>query len=111
MDCDMNKTAADAVVRQFIDSGLESFSQAARSAQAIAAESADYTKASCESAAAVAEKLLSATSFDGAVQVQADYARSAYKGLVAETTKIGGLYADMAKEAYKPFEAIVARAK
>ena len=34
-----------------------------------------------------------------------------YEAFVAEATKIGDLYAELAKEAYKPFELIVAKAK
>jgi len=30
---------------------------------------------------------------------------------VAEASKIGNLYAELAKEAYKPFESVVAKAK
>lgn len=97
--------------KEFIDTGLKSFSQVAKSAQAIAKEATDYTKASYESAAAAMEKLFAVKSLDSAIQLQTDYAKSAYEGFVAETSKISGLYADMAKEAYKPFESIVARAK
>jgi hypothetical protein len=43
--------------------------------------------------------------------VQSAYAKSAYEGFVAEATKLGDLYTDFAKEAYKPFEAALARAK
>ena len=46
-----------------------------------------------------------------AIEIQTDYAKQAYEGFVAEATKMGELYADMAKDAYKPFESIVAKAK
>jgi hypothetical protein len=36
--------------------------------------------------------------------VQTDYAKSSYESFVAEATKLGELYADLAREAYKPFE-------
>ena len=45
-----------------------------------------------------------------AIEIQTDYAKSAYEGFVAQATKIGELYADLAKETYKPFEAYVAKA-
>ena len=47
---------------------------------------------------------------DKAVEVQTDYAKAAYEGFVAEATKMGELYADLAKDAYKPFESIIAKA-
>ena len=37
--------------------------------------------------------------------------KQAYEGFVAESAKISRLYADMAKDAYGPFESLVAKAK
>jgi hypothetical protein len=48
---------------------------------------------------------------DKAIEVQTEYAKTAYEGFVAEATKLSGLYTDLAKETYKPFEGIFARAK
>ena len=50
-------------------------------------------------------------SFEKAIEIQTDYAKQTYEGFVAEATKLGELYAELAKEAYKPFEALVAKAK
>jgi len=36
--------------------------------------------------------------------------KSTYEGFVAEATKLGELYADLAKESYKPFESYLAKA-
>jgi len=36
--------------------------------------------------------------------VQSDYVKSSYESFVAEATKLGELYADLAREVYKPFE-------
>ena len=35
--------------------------------------------------------------------------KTAYEGFVTEATKLGELYADIAKEAYKPFEGYLAK--
>jgi hypothetical protein len=43
--------------------------------------------------------------------VQTEFAKTAYEGFVAKANKIGELYADLAKEAYKPFESMLAKAK
>jgi hypothetical protein len=72
---------------------------------------ADYSKKTFEDGTAAIEKLFGAKSFDKAIEVQTAYAKTAYEGFVAEATKIGELYADFAKEAFKPFEAAVAKAK
>ncbi len=50
-------------------------------------------------------------SLEKAIELQTEYAKTAYEGFVAEATKISEMYADLAKESYKPFEAMVAKAK
>jgi hypothetical protein len=42
-------------------------------------------------------------SFDKAVEVQTEFAKSAFETFVTESQKIGALYGDLAKQAYKPF--------
>jgi hypothetical protein len=97
--------------KDFADTGLKSFASLSKGAQAIAVEAGEYTKKSFEAGGTTVEKLLSAKSLDKAIEIQSDYARQAYESFVAEATKIGDLYAELAKEAYKPFESIVAKAK
>jgi len=77
--------------------------------QAIAAAYGDYTRKSFENGNAFGEKLAGVKSFDKALEVQAEYAKSAYETFVAESQKIGELYADLAKQAYKPFEGFAAK--
>jgi len=78
-------------------------------AQAIATEVVSYSKRSAEASAAAWEKLLGAKSLDKAIEVQTDYLKSSYEDFVAEATKLGELYADFAKEAYRPFEGVIAK--
>ena len=89
-----------------MDATMKSLGMFSKATQAIATEVADYSKKSFEDGTKVMEKLLGAKSIDN----QSDYAKSAYEGFVAQATKIGELYADLAKETYKPFEAYVAKA-
>ena len=72
--------------------------------QSIAAEMSDYTKKSFEEGTAAFEKLMSAKSLEQAVEIQAGYAKRAYDGYMHQVSKIGGLYAELAKEAYRPVE-------
>jgi len=101
---------AAAFTREFLDTGLTGFSQLAKVAQAIAQGAADYTRTSFESGSAAVEKLAAAKSVEAAFEVQADYAKASYERFVAEASKFGGLYTDLAKEAYKPFETAIAKA-
>ena len=64
-----------------------------------------------EDGTAALEKLFGVKSLDKAIEVQTEYAKTAYEGFVAKATKIGELYADLAKETYKPFETMMAKAK
>ena len=56
------------------------------------------------------EKLAGAKSFDKAIEIHADYLKSSFEGFVAQSTKLGELYQAVAKEAFKPFEGLVAKA-
>ena len=94
-----------------VDAALKSFGALSKGGQAIAVEIADYSKKSYENGTAALEKLLGAKSFDKAIEVQTEYAKTAYESFVVEASKLGELYADLAKETCKPFEAIFARAK
>ncbi len=93
-----------------LDAAMKTFGQVSKGMQAIAAEFADYSKKSFEEGSAAMEKLMAVKTMDKAIEVQTDYAKSAYEGFVAQATKMGELYADLAKEAYKPVEAAVAKA-
>ena len=79
--------------------------------QAIATAYGDYTKKSYEDTKSFVEKLSGVKSLDKAIEVQTEYAKTAYEGFVAKASKIGELYADLAKETYKPFESMMAKAK
>jgi hypothetical protein len=87
-----------------LDATMKSFGAFSKSAQAIAVELADYSKKVFEQGTAATEKLIGAKSLEKAFEVQSDFVKSSYEGFVAEATKLGELYADLAKEAYKPFE-------
>jgi len=101
-------------LQQFGKDGLEattkSFDAASKSAQAIATELVDYTKKSFEEGTQAFEKLVGVKSIEKAIELQQDYLKTAYEGFVAEANKIGSLYVDFAKEAYKPFEGYIAKA-
>ena len=61
-----------------MDIAMKTFGVTSKSVQAIAAEVADYSKKSFEDASAAAEKLLGAKSLEKAIEIQTDYAKSAY---------------------------------
>ena len=96
------------LTKENTDIAVKNFS---KGVQAIAVEVADYSKKSFEQSTAAVEKLFGAKTLDKAIEVQSDFFKTAYEGFVAEATKIGELYADLAKETYKPIETALAKAK
>ncbi len=77
--------------------------------QAIATAYGDYSKKSYEDSKSYVEKLSGVKSLDKAIEVQTEYAKSAYESFVAESQKIASLYTDLVKQAYKPLEGVVAK--
>ncbi len=75
-----------------------------KSWQSLAAETTDYSKRSFEKSRVLAEKLIGVKKIDEAFQLQNEFAKSAYEDFVAEVSKIGEIYSNLAKEIFKPVE-------
>src|SRR5215813_5477888 len=91
------------------DAAVRSFGEVNKGLQAIAAEVTDYSKKSFEDGTRAFEQLLRAKSFEQVIEVQSQYARMAYEAHVAELTKLGEMYADLTRNAYKPVEKVVTK--
>ena len=76
---------------------------------AIATAYSDYTKRSFEDTRTFVEKLSGAKSVDKAIEIQTEFAKSAFETFMAESQKIGALYRDLATQSYKPFGAFLAK--
>jgi hypothetical protein len=81
----------------------------AKGMQEIATESSDYSKKAFASSSTTFEKLLGAKSVETAVQIQTDFAKATYEGLVAQANKFNEIYVKLATEAFKPVEAALAK--
>lgn len=90
--------------KEGVDATVQSLTAASKGAQALAVEVAEYARKSFEQNTSAVEKLFGARTLDRAIEVQTDYAKTAYEGFVAQATKFGEIYADIAKQSYKPFE-------
>jgi hypothetical protein len=77
--------------------------------QAIATAYGDYTKKSFEDTKSFVEKLSGVKSFEKAIEIQTEFAKTAYETFVTESQKIGAMYGDLAKQSYKPFGGFVAK--
>jgi hypothetical protein len=92
-----------------VDVALKSAGAVGKGFQAIAVETADFTKKAFEASSSAFEKLFAVQSLDKAVEVQSDYVKAAYEGYVGQVTKVGEIVADMAKDAYKPYESFLGK--
>ena len=92
-----------------VDTCMKQFGSVSKGWQAIATEFADYSKKSFEDGSAALEKLFGAKSLEKAIEVQSDYVKTSYEGFVAQATKLGELYTDLAKETYKPYEGLLSK--
>ena len=90
-----------------MDTAMKMFGEWNKGWQAIAAEMTDYTKRSFEESTATFEKLLSAKSMEQAIEIQTGFAKRAYDGYMHQLSKLGGMCAELAKEAYKPVEKVM----
>jgi hypothetical protein len=84
------------------DAAVRSFGDVNKGLQAIATKVADYQKKAFEDGTRTFEQLIGAKSVEQAVEIQARFAKKAYDTYVAEMSKIGEMYAAIARDAYKP---------
>jgi hypothetical protein len=107
----MTTEAMQKLGKDGMDMAMHSVDAWTKSAQAIVAEVVDYSKKSVEGSTAAWEKLMGAKSLETVMEVQSAYLKSSYEGFVAEATKLGEMYADLAKQTYKPLEGALAKAR
>jgi hypothetical protein len=100
-DFQMGKDSYEAVLR--------SYGEVNKGFQAIGARMTEYSKQAFEDATRAFEKLVDAKSLEHAIEIQSQYAKKAYDAWIAEATKIGEMYAAVARDAYKPVEQAVAK--
>lgn len=97
--------------KEAMDAMLKNYAGMTKSLQDIATEATDYTKKSFEDGVAHVEKLAGVKSVEEAFELQSTYVKSAFEKFVAQSTKMSEMYADLAKDAYKPYEKAVTKIK
>ncbi|QRM33518.1 phasin family protein [Microvirga sp. VF16] len=88
------------------DATVKAFEVASTGTNAIVVETTDYAKKSFQHSAATFETLVGVKSLGKAIEVQADYVKSAYEGFVAQSAKTRELYAKLAQDSFAPFGAL-----
>jgi hypothetical protein len=65
------------------------------------------SKRSFETGTKTMENLFGAKSPDKAIEVQSEYAKTAYEDYVTHARRLGELYMNLANEAFKPYEGLL----
>ena len=103
----------DVAVQKIGAEQLESNTSAASSfldtLQEIAAEASDYSRRSLENRSSFVTKLLGATTFENAIQVQSEHAKASYASFMTFSMKMAELRASLAKPFFKPIEIAITR--
>ena len=92
------------------DAVVSSFGEANKGFQAIAAEITAYSKKSFEDGTRAFEQLMGAKSFEQVWEIQSQYVKKAFDAYVAQASKVGEMYVDLARSAYQPVEQAAVRA-
>ncbi len=96
--------------KEGFDAAVRAYGEANKSFQAILAEVTDYSKNAFEESTRAFEQLIRAKSVEQAIEIQSQYAKKACEAYVAQISKLGEMYAGLTKDAYKPVEAVIAKA-
>ena len=91
------------------DASVRSLGEVSKGFQAIAATIADYSNKNFEDNTRAFEQLIGAKSFEQVWEIQSQYAKRAFDAYVAQASKIGQLYVDLARNAYQPVEQAAAK--
>ena len=95
--------------KEHLESVAASASNLQSGVQAIATAYGEYTRKSFEDSRSFVDRLSVWKAIDIALEVQTEYANSAYETFVTESQKIAGLYTDLARQTFKPLENIATR--
>jgi hypothetical protein len=97
------------VSKEGFDAAVHSYAEWTKGLQALATRVTENTKKAFEDTTRTWEQLIGAKSVEQAIEIQSLYAKRAYDAYVAEASKLGDWYADMVRNASKPFERTVAK--
>ncbi|WP_210483306.1 phasin family protein [Microvirga antarctica] len=92
-----------------MEAALQAVGTFSKGAQAIATESSDFARKAFERNSSAIEQLTGARTIEKAVEIQTEYVKSAYEGMISQSTKLGELYSSFATEALKPVQGLYAK--
>ena len=69
----------------------------------------NYSRRSLENRSSFVVKMFGATTFESAIQIHSEYAKTSYAGFIAYLMKMTDLRANLAKEFFKPIETAITK--
>lgn len=97
------------ITKEGLDAALRSYSEWNKGFQAITAKVTEYAKKAFDDATHVLEQLAASKSVDQAIEIQSQYSKKAYDTWVAEASKLSEIYLNMARDASKPVDQVIAK--
>ena len=97
------------VGKDAFDASVRSLGEVNKGFQAIAATVTDYSKKAFEDGTRAFEQLVGAKSFEQVLEIQSQYAKRAFDAYITQASKLGEMYVDVARSAYKSVEQAVAK--
>jgi hypothetical protein len=91
------------------DAAVRSFAEVNKGFQMLTAEMTDYSKRAFDDGFRAWEQLVGAKSLGQMIEIQSQFAKKAYDSYVIEMSKLGEMYASLARNAYKPVEQAVGK--
>ncbi len=79
--------------------------------QQLFAATTELSKKNIETGRGALQDLMESKSVDRALQVQIDFAKTAFDGVVAGTSNLTGIVSSTAQDVFKPFEGVFAKVK
>jgi hypothetical protein len=90
--------------RKVLESGLASASAMSEKLGVITTEAGEIARDTAQRASDMLEAITSAGTPDEALKLQAEYARTSYRAMVSQAARMTELYAELARDVYRPFE-------
>ena len=102
-----NHEAFQRLGQQNVETAIKVFGEWSNGWRTIGAEMTDFTRRLLEDGIATVENLLRAKSLDQAMGIQSDFATRILEGYWHNISKINGMYAQLLKDSYQPFEQVL----
>ena len=92
------------VGKDSFDASVRSIGEWSKGYQAIGAAIVDYSKKAFEDSTRAFEQLMGAKTLEQAWEIQSQYAKKTFDAYVAQASKVGEMYVDLARNSYRSVE-------